>query len=112
MPVLLLDNVAKSDIPIGTLLEITESHARDNHKDQPQFKVGERVAVIVNRRNKTVRHGAIASAIWRHKYSLWHYYLTDDGRSQERFSNTFLVSQGACPSLQREAGADAHAVAG
>ena len=46
MPVLLSDNVAKSDIPIGTLLEITESHVRDNRKDQPQFKVGERLSLI------------------------------------------------------------------
>ena len=97
IPVLLSDNVAKSDILIGTLLEVTESHARDNHKDQPQFKVGERVAVIVNHRNKTARHGAIASAIWHHKYSLWHYYLTDDGGSKirKRYTSVDLVRRDA-----------------
>jgi hypothetical protein len=93
MPVLLPEDVAKSDIPIGTLLEITESHVRDSDKDQPQFKVGERVSVVVNHRNQIACHGTVNSAIWHHTYSLWHYYLTDDDGSkiQKRYTSLDLV---------------------
>ena len=97
MPVLLPDDVGKSDIPIGTLLEITETHVRDNDNNQSQYKVGDRVSVIINHRNKTARHGTISSAIWHHKYSVWHYYLEDDdgGKIHKRYASLDLVARDA-----------------
>ncbi len=94
MPVLLPKNIHKDDIPIGTELAITETRPRDDDPDKPLLNIGDNVSVAVNYRNKTARHGTIASAIWHHKYRLWHYYLVDnDGRKiSKRYTSYDLVT--------------------
>jgi hypothetical protein len=95
MPVRLPNDVRKSDVPIGTFLEITETHIHDNDREQSQYKVGDRVSVVINHRNKTARHGTISSAIWHHEYSLWNYYLEDDdGRKiHKRYTSLDLIAR-------------------
>ncbi len=94
MPILLPKNIHKDDLPIGTELTITESRPRDDNPDQSLLNVGDIVSVVVNIRNKTARHGTIASAIWHNKYRLWHYYLVDaDGHKiSKRYTSYDLVT--------------------
>ncbi len=93
MPILLPKNIHKDDLPIGTALTITESRPRDDNPNHSLLNVGDIVSVIVNFRNKTARQGAIASAIWHHKYRLWHYYLVDaeGNRISKRYTSHDLA---------------------
>ena len=77
MPVLLPKRLRKTDIPIGTELTITETHARDNNPEMQMLTIGDAVSVIPNHRNKTAHHGTIESAIWHHEFKLWHYFIVD-----------------------------------
>lgn len=93
MPVLLPDDLRRADVPIGAILEITETHIRDNNPTDSLFEIGERVSVVINHRNQTPRRGMIHSAIWHNKYSLWHYYLIDDSgtRIHKRYTSLDLT---------------------
>lgn len=93
MPILLPKNIHKDDVPIGTELTITETHPRDDDPNKALLNIGDNVSVIVSYRNKTARQGKIASAIWHHKYQLWHYYLVDTAghKVSKRYVSSDLV---------------------
>jgi hypothetical protein len=95
MPILLPKTVHKNDVPIGTELVITETRSRDDDPNKPLFNIGNNVSVIINHRNKTARQGTIASAVWHHKYRLWHYYFvdTDGHRISKRYTSYDLVNR-------------------
>lgn len=94
MPILLPKNIHKDEVPIGTELAITETRPRDDNPNKALLNIGDNVSVIVNYRNKTARQGTIASAIWHHKYQIWHYYLVDaDGHKiSKRYMSHDLVT--------------------
>ena len=94
IPILLPKNVHKDDVPIGTELVITETRPRDDDPNRPVLNFGDNVSVIINHRNKTARHGTIASTIWHHKDRLWHYYLvdTDGHKISKRYTSYDLVN--------------------
>jgi hypothetical protein len=93
MPILLPKNIHKDDVPIGTELVIAESRSRDDDPNTSLLNIGDNVSVIINYRNKTKRNGTIASAIWHHKYRLWHYYLvdTEGTKISKRYTSYDLV---------------------
>ncbi len=44
------------------------------------FKVGQRVRVILNERNRTARTGTIRQIIWHYKDQSYNYYLDVNGK--------------------------------
>ena len=63
------------------------------------YRIGDYVRVVVNYRNKTPRTGTIDTAIWHHKFGIWHYRLVDDtGRSvSKRYEAPDLVATSKTP---------------
>lgn len=49
-------------------------------KPDPVFKIGQRVRVILNDRNKTPHEGIIREIIWHHKDQRFTYYLLEAGK--------------------------------
>ena len=78
MPVILPTSFTKSDIPIGSIITISETRMRDNDEDQSIYEIGDRVTVKKNYRNRTPRTGSIDRKIWHHKHQLWNYFINDD----------------------------------
>jgi len=93
MPVLLPKNIRKADVPIGTELAITETRLRDDDPNKSLLNIGDNVWVIVNYRNKAAQQGTIESAIWLHKFHLWHYYIVDTNGNKlsKRYSSYDLT---------------------
>lgn len=45
-----------------------------------EFRLGQRVRVLVNERNRTARSGVVANVVWHFKDACYHYYLEVDGK--------------------------------
>ena len=46
----------------------------------PKFKIGRRVRVVLNERNRTPHEGTIREIIWHHKDAKYNYYLQEGGK--------------------------------
>jgi hypothetical protein len=49
-------------------------------KPPPEFSIGQRVRVVLNKRNRTPRTGTIREIIWHYKDQKYNYYLDVDGK--------------------------------
>jgi hypothetical protein len=59
----------------------------------PAFSVGQRVRVILNERNKTLRIGEVRNVIWHHKDQRYNYYLEETGKKvAKRYFEEDLVA--------------------
>lgn len=48
---------------------------------EPRFRVGQKVRVILNERNRTAREGTIDRVIWHHERARYTYFLRVPGKS-------------------------------
>ena len=61
----------------------------------PEYAIGQRVRVVLNDRNRTLREGTVHAAIWHHKEQRFHYYLQEDGcKVSKRYPAEDLLSVG------------------
>lgn len=46
----------------------------------PRYRLGDRVSVVLNDRNKTPHEGVIRKIVWHFKAETYHYWLEEAGR--------------------------------
>lgn len=59
-----------------------------------EFRLGQRVCVVVNERNRTARVGVIANVVWHGKDGCYNYYLEVDGKKvSKRYLARDLIAE-------------------
>ena len=64
----------------GIRLRSGDLDAKGKYRCPPEFRVGDKVEVILNERNTTPHKGIVNDVIWHFKYEQWFYMISENGK--------------------------------